>query len=139
VFPSSSQDFPTASHALAKLELPYIHKLQKREGREGKGRGGPWGKGSTKVLLLGSAQCLGKICAGFQNCWSPFLAKANGRGRILRTSIFEGRSFVLFCSYEIHRTRMLQIVFFFGKLSMRRGGWGWFRGVWTCGAKVLEY
>jgi len=53
-----------------------------KRGREGKGRGGPWGKGSTKVLLLGSAQCLGKICAGFQNCWSPFLAKANGRGRI---------------------------------------------------------
>jgi len=40
VFPSSSQDFPTASHALAKLELPYIHKLQKREGRGGKGREG---------------------------------------------------------------------------------------------------
>ncbi len=27
----------------------------------------------------------------------------------------------------------------FGKLSMRRGAWAWFHGVWTCGAKVLEY
>jgi hypothetical protein len=28
---------------------------------------------------------------------------------------------------------------FFGKLSMRRGALAWFHGVWTCGAKVLEY
>jgi hypothetical protein len=37
---------------------------------------------------------------------------------------------------------MLQIVVFFGvfgKLSTRRGAWAWFYGVWTCGAKVLEY
>ncbi len=27
----------------------------------------------------------------------------------------------------------------FGKLLMRRGAWAWFHGVWTCGAKVLEY
>ncbi len=27
----------------------------------------------------------------------------------------------------------------FGKLSRRRGAWAWFHGVWTCGAKVLEY
>jgi hypothetical protein len=27
----------------------------------------------------------------------------------------------------------------FGKLSRRRGAWAWFCGVWTCGAKVLEY
>jgi hypothetical protein len=47
----------------------------------------------------------------------------------------------LLCSYEIHWTGMLQIVFLvsFGKLSTRRGAWAWFHGVWTCGAKVLEY
>jgi hypothetical protein len=27
----------------------------------------------------------------------------------------------------------------FGKLSTRRCAWAWFHGVWTCGAKVLEY
>ncbi len=27
----------------------------------------------------------------------------------------------------------------FGKLSRRRGALAWFHGVWTCGAKVLEY
>jgi len=27
----------------------------------------------------------------------------------------------------------------FGKLSTRRGAWGWFYDVWTCNAKVLEY
>jgi hypothetical protein len=27
----------------------------------------------------------------------------------------------------------------FGKLSTRRGAWAWFRDVWTCSAKVLEY
>jgi len=27
----------------------------------------------------------------------------------------------------------------FGKLSTRWGAWAWFHGVWTCGAKVLEY
>jgi len=36
---------------------------------------------------------------------------------------------------------MLQITFFslFGKLLRRRGAWAWFHGVWTCGARVLEY
>jgi len=28
---------------------------------------------------------------------------------------------------------------FLKSLLMRRGAWAWFRGVWTCGAKVLEY
>jgi hypothetical protein len=27
----------------------------------------------------------------------------------------------------------------FGQLLTRRGAWAWFHGVWTCGAKVLEY
>jgi hypothetical protein len=27
----------------------------------------------------------------------------------------------------------------FAKVLMRRGAWAWFHGVWTCGAKVLEY
>ncbi len=27
----------------------------------------------------------------------------------------------------------------FGKLLTRTGAWAWFHGVWTCGAKVLEY
>jgi hypothetical protein len=50
--------------------------------------------------------------------------------------------FVLYCSYEIHQTGMLQIVFFglFGKLlMMRRGAWAWFHDIWTCSAKGLEY
>ncbi len=49
----------------------------------------------------------------------------------------------LFCRYEIHQTRMLQIVFLLVSLesSRREGlhGLGWFHDVWTCGAKVLEY
>ncbi len=49
--------------------------------------------------------------------------------------------FVLFRSYEFHRTRMLQIVFLVSFKSSQRGGgaWAWFHGVWTCDAKVLEY
>jgi hypothetical protein len=27
----------------------------------------------------------------------------------------------------------------FEKLSRRRGASAWFHGIWTCGAKVLEY
>jgi hypothetical protein len=55
-------------------------------------------------------------------------------------------SFILFCSYEVHGTRMLHIrdasdcvLGVFGKLLMRRGAWAWFHDAWTCGAKVLEY
>jgi hypothetical protein len=50
--------------------------------------------------------------------------------------------FVLFRSYEIHWTGMLQIMFlmsFESSLSMRRGAWAWFHDVWTRGPKVLEY
>jgi hypothetical protein len=51
----------------------------------------------------------------------------------------EGSLYVLFSTYEIHQTRMLQIALgLFGKLS-RRGASAWFHYVWTCGAKVLEY
>jgi hypothetical protein len=47
----------------------------------------------------------------------------------------------LFCSYEIQRTGMLQIVLLVSWESCRwgRGAWAWFHDVWTCGAKVLEY
>ncbi len=57
----------------------------------------------------------------------------------------EGSLFVLFCRYEIHRTRMPQIMFLMmslkplWKLSTRRGAWAWFHDGSTCGAKVLEY
>jgi hypothetical protein len=70
------------------------------------------------------------------SCMLPFLQ--NGLWNNL--SMKEGSliCFVLFCSYEIHRTRMLQIVFLVG-FSTRRGAWAWFHDVWTCCAKVLEY
>jgi hypothetical protein len=47
----------------------------------------------------------------------------------------------LICSYEIHWTGMLQIVFL---VSLESSWWGggalaWFHDGWTCGAKVLEY
>ncbi len=31
------------------------------------------------------------------------------------------------------------ILGFLGKLSKKRGALAWFHGIWTCGAKVLEY
>jgi hypothetical protein len=43
----------------------------------------------------------------------------------------------LFCSYEIHRTGMLQNVFLISLGSSWQGVQ--FHDVWTCGAKVLEY
>ncbi len=54
-------------------------------------------------------------------------------------SMKEGRLFCFVCSYEIHWTGMLQIVFLVSLESSSRGAWAWFHGVWTCGAKVLEY
>jgi len=48
----------------------------------------------------------------------------------------------LFCTYEIHQTEMLQIMFLvsFGKLlRRRRGALAWFHGIWTCSVEVLEY
>ncbi len=55
--------------------------------------------------------------------------------------------FVLFCTYEIHRTRMLQMAFLVSlekllrrrRRRRRRGALAWFHGVWTCSARVLEY
>ncbi len=49
--------------------------------------------------------------------------------------------FVLFCSYEIHRTRMLLLVSLESsqQVGMSRGAWAWFCGVWTWVAKVLKY
>jgi hypothetical protein len=49
--------------------------------------------------------------------------------------------FVLFYTYEIHWTRMLQIAFLvsLGKLLTRKGASAWFHDIWTCSAKVLEY
>ncbi len=62
---------------------------------------------------------------------------------LLDLSMNEGSlfCFVLYCSYEIHRTGMLQIVFFVSLESSRQrtGAWAWFHDVWTCGVKVLEY
>jgi len=55
-------------------------------------------------------------------------------------SMKQGSLFVLFCTYEIHRTGMLQIGFLVSlESSTRRGAWAWFHDVWTCSAKVLEY
>jgi hypothetical protein len=47
----------------------------------------------------------------------------------------------LFCSYKIHQTRLLQIMFLVSLESSltRRGAWAWFHDIWTCNAKVLEY
>jgi hypothetical protein len=47
--------------------------------------------------------------------------------------------FVLFCSYEIHRTRMLQITSWVSSEGSWRGGVHGVHDIWTCGAKVLEY
>ncbi len=50
--------------------------------------------------------------------------------------------FVLFCLYRWdppNRDASDHVLALFGKLSTRRGAWAWFHGVWTCGAKILEY
>ncbi len=54
-------------------------------------------------------------------------------------SMKEGSLFSFVCSYEIRRTGMLQIMFLVSLESSWWGAWAWFHGVWTCGAKVLEY
>jgi len=78
---------------------------------------------------------VGSVCPFQHTHWILVLRFLQFQHRVW-TSIYEGRLFVLFCNYEIHRTGMLQIMFFgvFGKLSMRRGAWAW-----TCSAKVFEY
>jgi len=59
-------------------------------------------------------------------------------------SMKEGCLFVLFCLFctnEIHQTRMLQIMFLVSLESSWGGGGAlaWFHGIWTCGVEVLEY
>jgi hypothetical protein len=55
-------------------------------------------------------------------------------------SMKEGSLFNLFCSYEIHRTGMLQIVFLVSlESSQQEGVHGlWFHDIWTCSAKVFD-
>jgi hypothetical protein len=50
--------------------------------------------------------------------------------------------FVLFWSLVMKFTKpgcLDCVLGVFGNISMRRGAWAWFHGVWTCSAKVLEY
>ncbi len=44
--------------------------------------------------------------------------------------------FVVMRSIELGCDCVLRII---GKLSMKRGAWDWFHGVWTCDTKVLKY
>jgi hypothetical protein len=56
-------------------------------------------------------------------------------------SMKEGRLFVLFVpmrSIELGYASDC-VLALFGKLSRRRGVPAWFQGIWTWGAKVLEY
>ncbi len=84
MFPSSSQgvsqDFPTSSHALAKLELPYIHKLQKREGREGKV--GAVGEGKHKGASIGECSIFRKAFVLGQTNW-PLQNKIKLTGHLM--------------------------------------------------------
>ncbi len=81
-----------------------------------------------------------KTETGTANRWGTTNTKPLG-------PIYEWRKvvcFVLFCSYEIHQTGMLQIVFLVSLESCRWGGvvqglGSMMFGVWTCCAKVLEY
>jgi hypothetical protein len=55
-------------------------------------------------------------------------------------SMKEGSLFVLFVPMRsIEPNSSDRVLGLFGKLSRRRGVSAWFQGVWTCGAKVLEY
>jgi hypothetical protein len=57
-------------------------------------------------------------------------------------SMKQGSLFVLFCLYRWDPPNWDasdHVLGLFGKLSTRRGVWAWFHGVWTCGAKILEY
>jgi hypothetical protein len=47
----------------------------------------------------------------------------------------EGCLFVLFVLIRSN----IPVLGLFGKLSRRRGALARFQGVWTCGAKVIEY
>jgi hypothetical protein len=64
-------------------------------------------------------------------------------------SVLEGRLFVCFALFVLMRStgpgcfRLCSCCLWKALseegLSMRRGAWAWFRGVWSRGAKVLEY
>ncbi len=57
-------------------------------------------------------------------------------------SMKEGSMFVLFCLYlwdPLNWDASNRVLSLFGKLLWRRGASAWLHGVWTCGAKVLEY
>jgi hypothetical protein len=57
-------------------------------------------------------------------------------------SMKEGCLFVLFCLHlwdPVNWDALDRVLGLFGKLSRRRGASAWFHGIWTCGAKVLEY
>ncbi len=95
-----------------------------------------------KFKLIPKNQVLeGKISWGCVNTW------ANDTGHtpslISMISIYAGRlfvCFVLYFTYVIHRTEMLQITFLvFEKLLRRRGELAWFHGICTCGVEVLGY
>jgi hypothetical protein len=45
----------------------------------------------------------------------------------------------LFLSDPLNQDASDSVLGVFGKLSMRRAAWAWFRDVWTCGVKVPEY
>jgi len=62
----------------------------------------------------------------------------------LTISIYEGRWFRLFCFVVMRSTepgcfRSCSWCLWKALDSTRRGAWAWFHGIWTCGARVLEY
>ncbi len=70
-------------------------------------------------------------------CWPSLTHLSMKEG-----SLFVLFYFVLFCLYwwdSPNRDASDSILGLFGKLLRRRGASAWFHGVWTCGAKVLEY
>jgi hypothetical protein len=50
----------------------------------------------------------------------------------------KGSLFCFVCTYEIHRTGLLQITFLVF-LEEQGGASAWFHGVWSCGVEVFEY
>ncbi len=64
---------------------------------------------------------VGSVCP-FQHTHWILVLRFLQFGHRVWTSIYEGRLFVLFCNYEIHRTGMLQIVFLVSLESSPRGG-----------------
>jgi len=50
-------------------------------------------------------------------------------------STYEGRKEGCFVVMRSTKSWCFSILGVFGKLSMKRGAWAWFHGVWTCGPK----